>query len=194
LAFNTLIEALLVLQNVSMATSDELAANDLHHVETNVERRVQVAFSVSPDKVQAFLPSSRVVASMPSGPSSGANLLIAFRNRLQTVYYDDDRKPQLGEQDRGLVMLAVARQVEDGELGLWVVRSLAANPSSVPGPYGNSRQVAVHVKQRLAFGEGVGGAGVESWTVRDEAGRSLVMYLSYRVGVPVQSTTSTSAQ
>ena len=53
-----------------------------------VERRVQIAFSVAPSKVQRFLPRLWEAASMPPGPSDGANLLIAFRNRLHTVYYD----------------------------------------------------------------------------------------------------------
>lgn len=160
----------------------------LRHVESDVERRVQIAFSVAPGKVQRFLPPSWEAACMPPGPSDGANLLIVFRNRLYTVYHDGDGKAQLGEQDRGIVVLVVARRADDGEVGLWVVRSLAASPRSIPGPYRNSKPARVHMEQRLASDEASGGLGIESWNVRDQADLGLMMYLHYRAGMPIQST------
>lgn len=160
----------------------------LRHVETDIERRVQLAFSVAPSKIQRFLPPSWEAASMPTGPSEGANLLIAFRNRLHTVYHDSDGKAQLGEQDRGIVVLVVARHVDNGEVGLWVVRSLAASPRSIPGPYRNSKPATIQMEQRITSGEASGGLGIESWRIRDQAGHGLMMYLHYRAGIPVQST------
>jgi hypothetical protein len=160
----------------------------LRHVESDVERRVQIAFSVAPSKVQRFLPPSWNTASMPPGPSEGANLLIVFRNRLHTVYHDGVGKAQLGEQDRGIVVLVVARHAHDGEVGLWVVRSLAASPRSIPGPYRNSKPATIHMEQRIASGEASGGLGIESWRIRDQAGRGLMMYLHYRAEMPIQST------
>ena len=124
---------------------------------------------------------------MPPGPSDGANLLIAFRNRLHTVYYDEDRKPRLGGQDRGVIVLVVGRHADDGEVGLWVVRSLAASSDSIPGPYKNSKLATIHMEQRMTSGESIGGVGIESWQVHDQVGHSLTMYLSYRVGMPIQS-------
>jgi hypothetical protein len=99
---------------------------------------------------------------MPTGPSEGANLLIAFRNRMHTVHHDGDGKAELGEQDRGVVMLVVARHADDGEIGLWVVRSLAASPSSIPGPYRNSKPATIHMEQRMVSGESRGSLGIES--------------------------------
>jgi hypothetical protein len=160
----------------------------LRHVETDVERRVQIAFSVAAGKIQRFLPPSWEAASMPAGPSDGANLVIVFRNRLHTVYYEGVGKAQLGEQDRGIVALVVARHVDDGEVGLWVVHSLAASPRSIPGPYRNSKPATIHMEQRIASGEANGGLGIESWQIRDQAGHGLTMYLQYRAGMPVQST------
>jgi hypothetical protein len=124
---------------------------------------------------------------MPPGASDGANLLIAFRNRLHTVYYDDDGKPQLGEQDRGVVVVVVGRHADDGEVGFWVVHSLAASPRSIPGPYGISKPAMVQMEQRMTSGKSMGGAGIESWLIHDRAGHSLMMYLNYRVGMPIQS-------
>lgn len=121
-------------------------------------------------------------------PSDGANLLIAFRNRLHTVYYDGVGKARLGEQDRGIVVLVVARHAEDGEVGFWVVRSLAASPSSIPGPYRNSKPATIHMEQRMASDESVGSLGIESWQIHDQAGHSLMMYLHYRMGTPIEST------
>jgi hypothetical protein len=160
----------------------------LRHVESDFERRIQIAFSVAPSKVQKFLPRSWSAASMPSGPSEGANLLIVFRNRLHTVYHDGVRKAELGEQDRGIVVLVQGRHADGGEVGLWVMRSLAASARSIPGPYRNSKPATVHMEQRIASGEAGGGLGIESWRIRDEAGHELAMYLHYRAGMPVQST------
>jgi hypothetical protein len=158
------------------------------HVESDVERRVQIAFSVAPSKVQRFLPPSWNAASIPTGPSDGANLLIVFRNRLHTVYHHGVGKAELGEQDRGIVVLVMARHIDNGEVGLWVVHSLAASPRSIPGPYRNSKPATIHMEQRIASGEAGGGLGIESWQIRDQAGHSLMMYLHYRAGMPVQST------
>jgi hypothetical protein len=161
----------------------------LRHVETDVERRVQIAFSVAPSKIQRFLPRSWEAATTPPGPSEGANLLIAFRNRLHTVYQGGDGNGHLGEQDRGIVVLVVARHADDGEVGLWVVRSLAASPHSIPGPYRNSKRATIQMEQRMTSDEasGGGGVGIESWQIRDRSGQGLMMYLRYRAGVPVQS-------
>jgi hypothetical protein len=158
------------------------------HVESDVERRVQIAFSVAPNKVQRFLPPSWNATPIAAGPSDGANLLIVFRNRLHTVYHHGVGKAQLGEQDRGIVVLVMAKHVDDGEVGLWVVHSLAASPRSIPGPYRNSKPATIHMEQRIASGEAGGGLGIESWQIRDQAGHSLMMYLHYRAGMPVQST------
>jgi hypothetical protein len=159
----------------------------LRHVETDVERRVQIAFSVLPSKVQSFLPPSWEAASLPPGQSDRANVLIVLRNRLHTVYFDDDGKPRLGEQDRGVIVLVVGRHADDGEVGFWVVRSLAASPSSIPGPYRNSKSATIHMEQRMASDESAGAVGIESWQIHDQAGYDLTMYLNYRVGIPIQT-------
>jgi hypothetical protein len=44
------------------------------------------------------------------------------------------------------------------------------------------------MEQRIASGEAVGGLGIESWRICDEGGNELAMYLHYRAGMPVQST------
>jgi hypothetical protein len=160
----------------------------LRHVESDFERRVQIAFSVASGKVRKFLPRSWTAASMPPGPSEGANLLVVFRNRLHTVYHDGVGKAELGEQDRGIVVLVQGKHADGGEVGLWVVRSLAASARSIPGPYRNSKPATVHMEQRLASGEAGDGLGIESWRIHDEAGDELTMYLHYRAGMPVQST------
>ncbi|SEC97407.1 hypothetical protein [Bradyrhizobium erythrophlei] len=171
------------MQPVNISTSIAL-----RHVESDFERRVQIAFSIAPSKIQAFLPRSWEAASLPPGPSEGANLLIVFRNRLHTVYHHGVGKAELGEQDKGVIVLVQGRHVDSGEVGLWVVRSLAANVRSIPGPYGNSKPATVHMEQRIASGDAGGGLGIESWRICDEVGHELTMYLHYRAGVPIQST------
>jgi hypothetical protein len=177
-----------LLRGFPMQAPEVSTSIGLRHVETDVERRVQIAFSVAPSKIQRFLPPSWEAASMPLGPSEGANLLIVFRNRLHTVYHGGDGNAEPGEQDRGIVILVVARHVDNGEVGLWVVRSLAASPRSIPGPYQNSKPAKIQMEQRMTSGDASGGLGIESWQIRDQAGHGLMMYLHYRAGIPVQST------
>ena len=40
----------------------------------------------------------------------------------------------------------------------------------------------------MAYGESIDGIGIESWQIHDQANHSLIMHLSYRVGMPIQST------
>lgn len=51
-----------------MQAPDVSTSIALRHVESDVERRVQIAFSVAPSKVQRFLPPLWEAASMPPGP------------------------------------------------------------------------------------------------------------------------------
>jgi hypothetical protein len=50
-----------------------------------------------------------------SGPSEGANFMIAFRNRLQTTHHDADGAHRTGDQDRGAVLLAAVKNSETQE-------------------------------------------------------------------------------
>jgi hypothetical protein len=80
-------------------------SRNLRLVEYDVERRVQLTFAVSAVEAQKFLVPPWGVTEMAPGPSEGANLVIAFRNRLLTVHNSVDGTTQPGEQDRGAVWL-----------------------------------------------------------------------------------------
>jgi hypothetical protein len=157
------------------------------HTESDVEQRVQIAFAVAADKLQNLLPAKWRSASLPPGPSLGANFMIAFRNRLQVTHHDADGTHRAGEQDRGAVLLAAVKNSETQEAGVWVLRSLAASPSSVPGPYRNSQPVTVHVEQRFETHAHGSGIGLEHWQLEDREGRHLSMYLRYVTGIPVRT-------
>ncbi len=157
------------------------------HTESDVERRVQVAFLVTAEKLQNLLPANWRSASLSPGPSEGANLMIAFRNRLQVTHHDAEGTHRAGEQDRGAVLLAAVKNYETQESGVWVLRSLAASPASVPGPYHNSKLVTVHMEQRMETYDHGNGVGVERWQVEDEGGQELSMYLRYGIGMPVRT-------
>jgi hypothetical protein len=148
----------------------------VRHTETDVERRVQVAFSVSEEKVQNLLPSIWKSASLQTGPTRGANLFVAFRNRLSTTYYRPDGTMSPGELDRGAIFLATARHVDSGEFGFWVLRSLAANAGGMPGPYKNGKTASVRMEQQMKTHDSSDGSCVE-----------LSMFLEYRFGQPSSS-------
>jgi hypothetical protein len=157
------------------------------HTESDVERRVQVAFSVAGEKLQKLLPAKWRSASLPPGPSEAANFMIAFRNRLQATHHDSDGTDRAGEQDRGAVLLAAVKNSETQEAGVWVLRSLAASPASVPGPYRNSKPVTVHMEQRMETRDHRNGVGIERWQLQDQDGQELSMYLRYGIGIPVRT-------
>jgi hypothetical protein len=155
------------------------------HTESDVEQRVQIAFSVAGDKLQNLLPAKWRSASLPPGPSQGANFMIAFRNRLQVTHHDADGTHRAGEQDRGAVLLAAVKNFETQEPGVWVLRSLAVSPASIPGPYRISKPVTVDMEQRLETHDHQTGVGVERWQLEDQEGQELSMYLRYATGIPV---------
>ncbi len=163
------------------------APSGTRHTESDVERRVQVAFSVAGEKLQNLLPAKWRSASLPPGPSEGANFMIAFRNRLQATHHEADGTHRAGEQDRGAVLLAAVKNSETQESGVWVLRSLAASRASVPGPYRNSKPVTVHMEQRMETRDHQNGVGIEHWQLQDQDGQELSMYLRYGIGIPVRT-------
>jgi hypothetical protein len=160
--------------------------SDRRHSESNCERRVQIAYSVDGQKLQRFLPSAWRSASVSAGPSKGGNFFIAFRNRLLTTCHDADGTSRPGQLDRGAVLLATAQHLETGEFGFWVLGSLSASPTAVPGPYGNGKLASVRLEQRLeAQGDGDGRCS-EDWRLDCGVDGGLRLYLEYCAGVPAQ--------
>jgi hypothetical protein len=113
--------------------------------------------------------------------------MIAFRNRQQATHHEADGTHRAGEQDRGAVVLAAVKNSETQESGVWVLRSLAASPASVPGPYRNSKPVTVHMEQRMETRDHQNGVGIERWQLQDQDGQELSMYLRYGIGIPVRT-------
>ncbi len=142
------------------------ASADQHLVEYDVERRVQLTFAVSPEQAKKLLPASWQVASMPPGPSEGANFMVAFRNRLLTVHYNADGEARVGEQDRGAILLVFAKNTENGEFAFRVVRSFSANAHAIPGPYKNAQFATVDMEQGMTAQETSDSSGFERWQIR----------------------------
>jgi hypothetical protein len=157
------------------------------HTQSDIERRVQIAFSVASEKLQKLLPAEWRSASLSAGPSEGANFMIGFRNRLHATYHDADGTNRTGEDDRGAVMLAVVKNSETQESGVWVLRVLVASPASLPGPHGNAKAVTVRMEQRVEVGDRPNGVGIERWQLQDQDGQELSMYLRYGIGIPVRT-------
>src|SRR5258708_10539674 len=160
---------------------------DQHIVEYDVERRVQLTFAVSPEQAKKLLPASWQVASMPPGPSEGANFMVAFRNRLLTVHYNADGEARVGEQDRGAILLVFTKNTENGEFAFRVVRSFSANAHAIPGPYKNAQFATVDMEQGMTAHETSDSSGFERWQIRDDAGGTLRLLLRYRAGAPLQN-------
>ena len=107
---------------------------DQHLVEYDVERRVQLTFAVSPEQAKKLLPASWQVASMPPGPSEGANFMVAFRNTLLTVHYNADGEARVGEQDRGAILLRVHKKYRKRRIRLQGRSVILGERPRHPGP------------------------------------------------------------
>ena len=85
-----------------------------------------------------FLPIWRS-APLQAGPTRGARTFLSPSEINSTAYHNPDGTTKPGELDSGIILLATVRHAESGETGFWVLRSLAANPRGIPGPYKNGK-------------------------------------------------------
>lgn len=161
----------------------------LRHVEDDYERRLTLGFAVNPQAIQALLPPSWTTAPMAAGPSAGANLLLAFRNRLHTVHYDAAGAPAAGTPEHGVIFLASAINPATRQPALRVVSTLSADPGGVPGAYSNAVLVKVDMKQDFAVSSGTQSVADEKWTVTASDGGTLTLHVRYGVGIPNDSDT-----
>jgi hypothetical protein len=156
---------------------------------STADTRLVLAFQAPASVVQTVVPADWQPTPIPSGPSTGANVLLVFVDGI--AQFDADGKPAAGGTNRFVVAAIPARNAKTGAGGVMVVGGVAAHPDGAPGAYRN--YVAAQVKQeRTLRTDGSGaGSGQESWQVRDAAGGTLSLRFGYDRAMPVRAKVET---
>ncbi len=159
------------------------AARAETYVGSNADNRLTVALSVRPAAAQAWLPAPWQVEPLPEGPFKGANLLIAFIDRL--INEDPDGKPAAGGAFRLVALYVPAKHPQTGASAPFIIR--VYGPHAGAGPYKNSVRARVRREATTRGADLEPGTGSESWLIQDQAGGILKFRMDYRRAVPTRS-------
>lgn len=130
--------------------------------------RITLGFQVKPEAVQALLPAPWQLEALAGGPFKGANLLVAFIDRIRED--DPEGKARYGGTNPFVVLSAPAKHPQTGQTVTFLLCGFASNPANVPGFYGVYRAATVSV-EHATKSHGVDAEAVtDVWEVRDATG------------------------
>lgn len=147
-------------------------------VGSNVDTRLTLAFDVSDEAAQAWLPEGWSLTQFPGGPLAGSDLLVIFIDRH--VNLDPEDKPSDHPHYRGVALVSPATRGD--EMRLYVTRVYITDAEV--NPYSNS--IAAEIGRKATL-EGSGNAPPsrsEEWSVEDEAGGTISFRLVHAGGPP----------
>jgi len=154
------------------------------HAETLVawdaSPRLTLAFQVPEAALQKWLPDGWKAGAVAAGPSKGANLVLAFVDRMLNL--DPEGKPINGGSDRYLGLVVPAVPPAGGKPESVVIRLYQSNPGAVPGVYKNAVPAKVSMEQVRRGSDTAPSDGTETWTVQDATGGIVSLRLKYRGG------------
>lgn len=151
-------------------------------VQSNVENRLIVAMSVGQAELQKWVPAPWQVNPPSKGPLKGANLYLAFIDRL--LIQDPQGKPDTGGNDRVLVFAVPSKNMQTGESAPVVITGFSANTQVVPGPYKNNVMATVTREQRHRGTNQEVGVVDDSWEIRDARGGMIELMVQYQRALP----------
>jgi len=130
--------------------------------------RITLGFQVKPEAVQALLPAPWQLDPAAIGPFKGANLLVAFIDRIR----EDDPwgKPRYIGTNPFVVFSAPAKHPQTGAKVTVLLGGFASNPANVPGFYHVYRAATVWVEHATRSRELDAEEVTDMWEVRDAAG------------------------
>jgi hypothetical protein len=150
-----------------------------------VDTRTVLAFRVNQDLLKRWVPEPLQITPIAAGPYKGANLFIAFADRL--VKMDAEGKPSAGGIDRYVVLSVPAKQPQAEKPSSHVIRAYSANPQTIPGPYKNSVQASVRRERTLKAVDLEPGTEEQLWDMRDSAGGMIEFRLRCQRGLPARA-------
>jgi hypothetical protein len=147
-------------------------------VESSVESRLVLAFQVRDSDLQSWIPSPWLVSPVPTGPSKGANLFVAYVQKL--LGKTPEGKPSLsGGTTRYVVLFVPAKHAQSGEKSAIVIRVYMTDNDRIPGPYKNAVKADVR-REFTQKGENLSpGTGNDDWGMKEVGGGTIVVHLSY---------------
>jgi hypothetical protein len=161
-----------------MASADEPVPR-----ERTVATSVLVALRVPTPPLAGRLPAPWQVEGSTFGPTLGANLNVVFQHVL--LREDGEGRPLAEGAGRSAALMASARHPESGERCSFNVRTWAANPSTLPGPYRTGVRARFIAERHLEF-DGERGVASELVVVEPASGGRIRLDLRHRPSVPTR--------
>ena len=135
---------------------------------TGERNRITLGFHVKPEAVQALLLAPWRLDPLASGPFKGANLLVAFIDRIRED--NPEGKPRYSGTNPFVVFSAPAKHPQTGAKVTVLLGGFASNPANVPGFYQVYRAATVQVEHATKSHDLDAEEVADSWEVRDAAG------------------------
>jgi hypothetical protein len=150
--------------------------------ESSIESRLSLGFQAQESVVQTLLPEPWRVNPSTAGPSKGANLFVAFAQKLLSK--TPDGKPfSSGGTERFVVITVPAKHPQTGETCMFVTRVYTTDSSRIPGPYKNAIKADVRRELTLKGENLTPGSGKDDWEMQDTRGGSMVIHIAYERSV-----------
>lgn len=130
--------------------------------------RIQVAFQVKPEDVQAWLPAPWQLNPLASGPLKGANFWVTLIDRVRDD--DPEGKPKYSGTSRIVAFVAPGKHPQTGQTASVILGGFASNPAYQPGFYKNFRTATVRVEHAIKSHELDTEEITDVWEVRDATG------------------------
>ncbi len=147
---------------------------------TVVDTRTILAFDAPDAAAREWLPGPWRPVAMQEGPFAGANLLLAFIDRL--LHQAPDGAAKAEGAFRVVALVVPARHPDTGDRASFVIR--VYSPHGAPGPYKNSVEASVRPDGSFRRADVGGGTGTDAWTVRPAEGGAIDFEVDYRRAVP----------
>jgi hypothetical protein len=139
---------------------------------TGERNRITLAFHVQPEAAQALLPAPWRLDPLASGPFKGANLMVAFIDRIRED--DPEGKPRYSGTNPFVVFSAPAKHPQTGAKATVLLGGFASNPANVPGFYQVYRSATVRVEHATRSCEPDVEEVTDFWEVRDATGTTIL--------------------
>jgi hypothetical protein len=141
-------------------------------VESDVDTRLNLAFSVPDAQLQSWLPDPWKPSPIPGGPAKGANLFLVLVQKL--LSQTPDGKPlAVGGTERSVALVVPAKRPDADELRLFVIKSYTNDPKGLPGPYKNASIVSVRRHLELKEEAESLGTATDIWEAKDNSGATM---------------------
>lgn len=146
---------------------------------SNIDSRVMLAFKVSDDAAQAWLPEGWTLKTVAEeGALAGSNMLVIFVDRQ--VNLDPEGKPAEHDIYRGVALVSPASR---GEETRFFVTRIYVTDDAV-NPYKNSIHAAVSRTAALKAAGNDAASGREEWLVDDGVGGKIAFRMTYQGATP----------